>query len=130
MKKIRMASVAIFVLCTYAAAQPKPDSRKGPDLSESWPTTMTLRVLQDAGLIDEGQIDRASTSTTRISSEQVGKNLWEQVYFVRYKLKSGRTIQAIAIVDASPNTDMKSGPVVYVVSQVLQPEGKPGPPKR
>lgn len=125
-----MASVAIFVLCTFAAAQPKPDSRKGPDLSGSWPTTMTLGVLQDAGLIDEGQIDRASTSTTRISSERVGKDLWHQAYFVRYKLKSGHTIQAIAMVDASPNTDMRSGPVVYVVSQVLQPEGKPEPPKR
>jgi hypothetical protein len=91
---------------------------------------MTLGVLQHARLIDEGQIDRASTSTMRISSERVGRNLWHQAYFVRYKLKIGRTIQAIAVVDASPIADMRSGPIVYVISQVLQPEGKPEPPNR
>jgi len=49
---------------------------------------------------------------------------------VTFKLRSGENISAIADIDYSPVPDMNMGPVVYAISKVLQPEGKPGPPKQ
>ena len=91
---------------------------------------MTLHVLQDGGLVDAGQIDESGTQTERLASEKVGKYLWNQIYFVRFKLRTGKTVEAIVRVSASSVADMTSGPVVYVVSKVLQPEGKEVPRHR
>ena len=102
----------------------------GPDLSGSWPTTSTLAVLQDEGLVPKGEIAPASISTTRLASERVGKFMWNQVYMVQIKLRSGESVQAIARVDYSTVPDMNMGPIVYVVSKVLHPDGKPEPAKR
>jgi hypothetical protein len=51
--------------------------------------------------------------------------LWNQIYFVRFKLRTGKTVEAIARISASSVPDMRGGPVVYVVSKVLQPEPEP-----
>jgi hypothetical protein len=127
MKALCVISAVAFVVCAFAAAQPNVDSRKGPDLSGSWPTTMTLSVLQDEGLIPSGQIITTATWTDRLVSERLGKHMWHQLYLVRYKLPSGEEVSAIADIDYSPMPDMNMGPVVYVVSKILQPEGKPEP---
>jgi hypothetical protein len=81
-------------------------------------------------LIHEGEVDSAATRTTRFASERVSKYLWHQVYMVRFELRSGEVVSAIASIDYSPIADMNMGPVVYVVSKVLQPEGKPEASKR
>ncbi|MGD0938406.1 MAG: hypothetical protein ABR905_01755 [Terracidiphilus sp.] len=88
---------------------------------------MTLSVLQDEGLIPSGQIITTATWTDRLVSERLGKHMWHQLYLVRYKLPSGEEVSAIADIDYSPMPDMNMGPVVYVVSKILQPEGKPEP---
>lgn len=130
MAKTRILLLISLMLCVSSAAQFKSEDNKGPNLSGSWPTTMTLRVLQDAGLIDAGQIDSSGTQTVRLGSEKVGKNLWHQFYFVRFRLRTGNTVEAIAVIDASTVADMRSGPAVYVVSKVLNPDGKPLPAQR
>ena len=113
------------MFCLSLAGGQNYQNENGPDLSGRWPTTGTLAVLKDAGLVDTGQI--ASTYTTRLASEKENKYLWHQLYYVEFKLRTGATVQAIAAVDESPIADMRSGPAVYVVSKILQPEGKPTP---
>jgi hypothetical protein len=125
-----MMLLTTLVLCVSAVAQSKSEDNNGPDLSGGWPTAMTLDVLRQEGLIDAGQIDSTGTQTTRLASQKVGNDLWTQVYSVRFKLRTGKKVEAIAVVSASPVADMRSGPVVYVVSRVLNPEGKPEPAKR
>jgi hypothetical protein len=128
MVKSRILLIISLMLRGSVGGQFKPENDKGPDLIGSWPTTMTLRVLEDAGLVDAGQIDPSGTETAQVGSEKVGKNLWSQLYFVRFRLRTGNTVQAIAAVNTSTAADMRSGPVVYVVSKILNPEGKPEPP--
>ena len=130
MKSKLLLSIVFVIICASAVGQAKADKSKGPDLSGGWPTTTTLDVLKEAGLIHEGDVDTSATKTTRFTSERLSKYLWHQLYFVRLKLRSGDTVLAIADVDYSPIADMNMGPVVYVVSRVLQPEGKPEPTKR
>jgi hypothetical protein len=105
-KALRVISSIAFVACAFAAAQPKVGSRTGPDLSGSWPTTMALGVLQDNGLIPKGQINVAATWTHRLASERLSKNMWHQLYLVRYKLPSGEEVSAIADINYSPIPDM------------------------
>lgn len=128
--KTRILLLLSLILCVSVAAQYKSEKNDGPDLSGGWPTTLTLRVLQDAGLVDAGQIDPAGTQAVRLASEKVGKDLWSQFYLVRFKLRTGNTVEAIAAINASKTADMRSGPVVYVVSKVLNPDGKPEPSQR
>ena len=130
MTKLCVVLLVSLMLCISSATKSNPGDDRGPDLSGNWPTTMTLAVLQHAGLADERLIDSSGTRTVRLASEKVGKNLWHQVYFVRFKLRTGGTVEAIAIIDDSTVADMRSGPAVYVVSKVLQPEGKATPPRR
>jgi unsaturated rhamnogalacturonyl hydrolase len=122
--------VGAFLLASVEMEWAGRSGNNGPDLSGSWPTAMTLGVLQDDGLIPKGEIDPASVWTTRLASEPVGKDMWSQDYFVQVKLRSGDTVRAIAQINCSPLPDLNMGPVVYVVSKVLQPEGKPEPSKR
>jgi len=89
-----------------------------------------VAVLQDEGLVPKGFIDPALISKTRLASELVGEDLWNQIYIVRIKQVSGESVQAIANINCSSIQDMNMGPVVYLVSKVLQPEGKPEPAKR
>jgi hypothetical protein len=127
MIKTRTALLILLALSAITAAQNKFRDDKGPDLRGKWPTIMTLYVLQDAGLLDSKLIDPSRTETTLLGSETVGKNLWNQFYFVSFRMRNGSTVQAIARVNASPIKDMRSGPVVYVISKILNPEGKPLP---
>jgi hypothetical protein len=129
MTKLGTVMCILLMLCAPIATQSNSGDGRGPDLSGNWPTTMTLGVLKDAGLVDVGQVDSSGTQTVRLASEKVGKNLWNQFYFVKFKLRTGGTVEAIAGINESKNVDMRSGPVVYVVSKVLQPEGKPEPPR-
>ncbi len=129
MTKTRLL-LLLFVISISASAQSKPDDDKGPDLSGSWPTTYTLEVLKDAGLVKPEQVDATKTHTLRLASEKVGNDLWNQMYLVTFTLRNGSTIKAIAHVNASSDPDMRNGPAVYVVSKVLNPEGRPAPAKR
>lgn len=91
---------------------------------------MTIEVLENAGLFRAEDVDSAGVWTTRMASERQNKYMWHQLYSLRVKLKSGKTVSAIADINCSSDPDMNMGPVVYVVSTVLQPEGKPEPPRK
>ncbi|HVO78875.1 MAG TPA: hypothetical protein VMT39_02555 [Candidatus Bathyarchaeia archaeon] len=85
---------------------------------------MTLVHLKNASLIDPKQVETAKTTTTRMASQQIGNDLWHQVYDVRLALKSGDVIEAIAVHDASIEECSMSGVEVFVVSKKLNTQGK------
>ena len=91
----------------------------GPDCSGRWPTNMTFVLLKNAGITDNEKIDFAKTQTTRIASEQIGRDLYHQVYDVVYVEHSGRILEAIAVHDASTEECSMTGVEVFVVSQHL-----------
>ena len=85
---------------------------------------MTFVHLKNAGIADNKNIDFSKTKTVRLASEQIGKDLWHQVYRVTYTKTSGELIEAIAVHDASDTECSETGVQVFVVSKILNPEGK------
>lgn len=85
---------------------------------------MTFVHLKNAGLADNRNIDFSKTKTVRLASERIGKGLWRQVYHVTYTKTSGEKIDAIAIHDASDAECSETGVQVFVISKILNPEGK------
>jgi len=116
-----LAFVALFAVAA-AVAQPQAEKIHGPDCSGSWPTNMTFVHLKNAGLADNSSIDFSKTKTARRASEKVSKGLWRQVYHVTFIKKSGETIEAIAVHDASLDECSMSGVEVFVVSSHLNPD--------
>jgi hypothetical protein len=101
----------------------KPGPSQGPDCRGSWPTVMTFVLLKDAGITNNEKIDFSKTKTVRLASEKIGKDLFHQVYDVVYTEYSGRTIEAIAVHDASYEECSMTGVELFVVSQHLSSEG-------
>ncbi len=80
---------------------------------------MAFVLLKNAGLTDNDKIDFNKTKTARMASENVGKDLYHQVYDVIYTEKSGRTIETIAVHDASLEECSMTAVELYVVAQHL-----------
>lgn len=96
----------------------------GPDCSGGWPTNMAFVLLKNAGLADNKSIDFSKTTTVRLASEKVGKDLWHQVYLVTFRKSAGGQIQAVAVTDASSEECSMSGVEVFVVSKRLTSDTK------
>jgi len=82
---------------------------------------MTFVHLKNAGITNNDKIDFAKTKTVRLASEKIGKDLYHQIYDVKYTEKSGKIIEAIAVHDASQEECSMTGVDVFVVSQHLGP---------
>ncbi len=121
-----MKKLLLFVALVSlpATVQSKSETLQGPDCSGSWPTIMTFVHLKNAGLTNNDKIDSSKTKTMRLASEKIGKDLYHQVYLVNFTEKSGGTIEAIAVHNASTVECSMSGVEVFVVSQHLNAEGK------
>lgn len=123
--RVMVLCVSLATLLAGQATTPSTIHNKtalrsgGPDCGGGWPTTMTFVLLKNAGITDNEEIDFLKTKTTRIASEKTGKDLYRQVYDVRYTKKSGQTIEAIAVHDASSEECSISGIDLYVISQRL-----------
>jgi len=115
--------VIMLVINVPAIAQFQAEKKHGPNCIE-WPTSMTFVHLKNAGLADNYSIDFSKTKTVRLASEKIGKDLWHQVYRVTFTKKSGDVIDAIAVHDASQDECSMTGVEVFVVSRVLNPEGR------
>ena len=53
--------------------------------------------------------------TERMASERQNKYMWHQLYSLKVKLKSGRTVSAIADINCSSDPDLNMGPIVHAV---------------
>ena len=99
------------------------DKVKHPDCSgvERWAASMAYVHLKNDGLISPDTVDFEKTTSVRIASQQIGKNLFHQVHLVTFTRKSGETIQVITVNDASSEECSMSGVEVFVVSKRLGP---------
>ena len=82
---------------------------------------MAQALLQNAGITSGNKIDFSKSKTVRLSSQKIGKDLYRQVYDVTFTEYSGRTIEAIAVHDASNEECSMSDVQLFVVSQRLGP---------
>ena len=85
---------------------------------------MAFVLLKNAGMTNNENIDFSKTKTVRLASEKTGKDLYHQVYDVTFTEYSGRTIEGIAIHDASDEECSMTGIELFVVSYHLSSEGK------
>jgi hypothetical protein len=86
----------------------------------------TIGALETEGLLHAEQVDPAKTSIEQSASQKLSKRRSRQIYFVHVILRDGANIDAIAVRDNSSIVE-QSGLIVYVVSKILQPDGKPLP---
>lgn len=86
----------------------------------------TLSALGSEGLVQTDDVDQSKTWSEEIASER-HKDTSRKIFFVNFRLRDGREIRAIADWHISKIPE-RSGLVVYVISQVLQEDGKPTPP--
>ncbi len=111
--------LAFLVLAGLSAHAPYA-SKHGPDCSGGWPTNMAQSTVKNAGLLTTADIDFLKTSTIRLASEYVAKDLWHQVYLVKFSKKSGGDLEAIVIHDASMEECSMTAVQVFLVSKHLQ----------
>jgi hypothetical protein len=86
----------------------------------------TIGALETEGLLHAEQVDKTKTLIEQKASQKLSKRRSRQIYFVQVFLRDGARIEAIAVRDNSSIVE-ESGLVIYVVSKVLQPDGKPVP---
>jgi len=80
---------------------------------------MAFVLLKNAGITANNKIDFSKAKTVRLASEEIGKDLYHQVYDVTFTEYSGRTIEAIAVHDASYEECSMTGVELFVVSEHL-----------
>ena len=103
-------------------AESETDKANGPQCSESWADPMTFATMKNAKLVTNDEINFEKTKSDRIASQKIGKGLWHQVYHITYTKKSGETIEAITVHDASSEECSMTAVEVYVVSKHLSSE--------
>jgi hypothetical protein len=109
----------LLATAVSVSAQSKTELAHGPDCSGSWPTNMAFVHLKNAGITDNVKVDFSKTRTVRLASERVGKDLYHQVYDVKFTEKSGSVIEVIAIHDASYEECSMTGVEVFLISKHL-----------
>jgi hypothetical protein len=86
----------------------------------------TLAAFESEGLVQTDDVDETKTWSEQIASQKSDGDATLTVYLVEFHLRNGKTIRAIANWTKS-QTPERSGLVIYLVSQILQPDGKPTP---
>jgi hypothetical protein len=114
----------LFAITLPALAQSKAMRSHGPDCSGGWPTDMTFAHIKNARITTNDKINFSKTKTVRLASEQIGDDLYRQVYYVKFMETSGNTIEAIAVHDASGEECSMTGVEVFVINKHLNPERK------
>jgi hypothetical protein len=103
--------IALLGTIRAEAAGPRCD---GP---ENWAAGITQATLKNAGLLNNGEIDFTKTRVIRIASEKVGKDLYRQVHRIIFARTAGRTIEVIAVNDASGAECSASGVEIFVIGR-------------
>jgi hypothetical protein len=114
----RVALLIVLLMLTSTSAQATDPQCSGVD---GWFTSMAHVHLKNAGLITNEAVDFTKTKAVRLASEKIGGDRYRQVHLVTFTEKSGGTIQAITLGDASSEECSMTGVKVFVVSRILGP---------
>lgn len=107
---------ALAAFCTpfiASAASPKCDG------VGNYAASMAFALMKNAGLVTNENIDFTATTVIQVASEKIGKDLYRQVHLVTYRLKSGKSVSAIAVNNASHSECSETGVKLYVVSSTF-----------
>jgi hypothetical protein len=110
--------VAAFT-AAFAFAVPALCFAGSPPGCKSWPTNIAIVYLKNAGMTDPIKLDESKTHAVRIASERIGKDLWRDVYDIKFYEHGGRSFEVITSSEASSQECSMSAPTVWVVSQKL-----------
>ena len=127
MRMLLFSLASIFASSASLSVEPlglQPQTTNGPDCSGRWLTNIALSRLRSAGLAPPKSIDYSKTKTVRLASEKINKDLWRQVYDVKYEKTSGELLEAIVVHEASSDECSMGGGDVFPVSQHFRPGGK------
>jgi hypothetical protein len=112
-----LALALLLMVCglsrSSSAASPKCDG------VGNYAASMAFVLMKNAGLLTNEGVDFTATSVALIASEKIGKDLYRQVHLVTYRLKSGTSVSAIAVNDASHSECSETGVKLYVVNTTL-----------
>lgn len=86
---------------------------------DHWPTVMAESVLIDAGVTTREHVAESKTQAVRLASEQIGKDLYQQVYHITFHEKAGRAIEVITSSKASYEECSMGSVDVFIVSRKL-----------
>jgi hypothetical protein len=109
--------VLLFGFSAIAVAEEGHPDCSGTD---RWPTSMAFGHLKNAGATNNEELDFSKTVTKRIASEKIGEDLYRQVHHITFTEKSGHTIQAITVNDASHEECSMSGVEVHIISKKVE----------
>ena len=106
-------------LSTVLANQSLQNRDRVPDCSDPkrWPTLMAIAYLKNIKVLDPTRLDQSKTKARRIASEPLGKGVYRQVHHVTLMEKTGKTIEAITVNDASTQECSMSDVDVFVVTR-------------
>lgn len=81
----------------------------------NWPSNMAFVYLKNAGLIISKQVDHEKTEAIQLASEQLERDLYRQVYLIKFIEKSGKTIEVVTVNQASSEECSMSEVGVFVI---------------
>ena len=87
--------------------------------TNSWPSGNAYAQLKNAGILESETTDFTKTRVNRLASEKVGKDLYRQIYEIKFVKKAGDEVTVVAVSDASRQECSMGGVKVFVVSQQL-----------
>lgn len=123
MKRAAKISMLVLTLLALEVSAQEQHQSVGSHADSSI-VTGTLAALQADGLIRAEQVDR--TWVAELASQKLDERRTRRIHLVTFTLRSGEEVEAIARSEQSPIVE-QTGLVVYVISKVLQPDGKPVP---
>lgn len=88
----------------------------GPD---HWAAGTAFSALKNEGAVTNDTVDFDHVTSITVASEQIGKDLWRQVFRVTFPLRSGDRVEAIVVADASSEECSMSGGPVFLISKAL-----------
>jgi hypothetical protein len=122
--KMRLTLLVSFICIGPLALVNAQNRTKAPGAQDI--IAGTIGALETEGLLHAEQVDKTQTWIEQKASQKLSKRRSRQIYFVEVFLRDGARIEAIAVRDNS-SIEEESGLVIYVVSKILQPDGKPVP---
>jgi hypothetical protein len=92
-----------------------------PDCSgvNNWAASMAFVDLKDNGLTTNDKLDFNKTTSVRIASEKIAKDIYRQVHLITYVEKKGKVFQLITINNASLEECSMSDVEVYLIKSKI-----------